>query len=207
LSKYEVLPQNTTVLGEIKTKGNFFTSERFRVNQSIVLIKEGAKQLNANAVKIEQIKFPGPFNSKSYDITALALRIDHVTSQIFKTVSETNNKNSRYIKLYRPNILFGSGISYPVYINNAFVCGLDNDNKITIEISDEIREIYLQIESYGNLYKVPIIFNKSSITHVKCLVSIDGSPKVNLPDYEIGEKEYSIIKNTPSPPDTTFVDL
>lgn len=197
LGKNEPYPQNSTILGEIKTKGNFFTSDRFRVNQSIELIKKGAIQLNANAVKIEEIRFPGPFNSKSYDITALGLHIEQETKQRFDLVSEIDNKNNRHIKLYRPNILFGSGISYPIYINNAFVCGLDNDSRITIELLDEIEEFYLQIESYGNLYKVPLFFNNSSVIHIKCLVGIDGSPQVIMPEYNIGEKEYSKVKNTP----------
>lgn len=195
--KNEIMPENTSFLGKAETKGNFFTSDKFKVNESIELIKKGALQLNGNAVKIEEIKTPGPFKSKSYDVTAMVLQIEKIPIQSFKIVTETNNKDSRYLKLYRPKKVFGSGISYPIYINNAFVCGLDNDNKLTIELENETENSYLQIESYGKLYKVPLIFKDNSVIFIECSVSSDGSPKVTIPELNIGEKEYSEIKNTP----------
>jgi hypothetical protein len=195
--KNEIMPENTSFLGKVETKGNFFTSDKFKVNESIELIKKGALQLNGNAVKIEEIKSPGPFKSKSYDITAMVLQIEKLPIQSFKVVTETNNKNSRYLKLYRPNRVFGSGISYPIYIYNSFVCGLDNDHKITIELENGDAKSYLQIESYGKFYKVPLIFKDNSVIYVECSVSSDGSPKVTIPELNVGEKEYSEIKNTP----------
>jgi hypothetical protein len=195
--KNEIMPENTSFLGKIETKGNFFTSDKFKVNESIELIKKGALQLNGNAVKIEEIKFPGPFKSKSYDITAIVLRIEKIPIQSFKVVTETNNKDSRYLKLYRPNKVFGSGISYPIYINNSFVCGLDNNNKIAIELENDVEDFHLQIESYGKLYKVPLIFKDNSVLFIQCSVNGDGSPNVTIPEVNVGEKEYSEIKNTP----------
>jgi hypothetical protein len=195
--KNEIMPENTSFLGKVETKGNFFTSDKFKVNESIELIKKGALQLNGNAVKIEEIKPPGPFKSKSYDITAMVLQIEKIPIQSFKVVTETNNKNSRYLKLYRQKTVFGSGISYPIYINNDFVCGLDNDNKITIELENDTEKSYLQIESYGKLFKVPLIFKDNSVIFIECSVSSDGSPKVTIPEVNVGEKGYSEIKNTP----------
>ncbi len=195
--KNEIMPENTSFLGKVETKGNFFTSDKFKVNESIELIKKGALQLNGNAVKIEEIKSPGPFKSKSYDITAMVLQIEKLPVQCFKVVTESNNKNSRYIRLYRPKRVFGSGISYPIYINNSFVSGLDNDNKITIELENGDEKSYLQIESYGKFYKVPLIFRDNSVIYLECSVSSDGSPKVTIPEINVGEKEYSEIKNTP----------
>jgi hypothetical protein len=195
--KNEIVPENTSFLGKVETKGNFFTSGKFKVNESIELIKKGALQLNGNAVKIEEIRSPGPFKSKSYDITAMVLQIEKNPVQSFRVVPGTNNKDSEYLKLYRPKRVFGSGISYPVYINNAFVCGLDNGKKITIELENGAEESFLQIESYGKLYKVPLIFKNDSVIFVECTVSSDGSPKVRIPDSDAGEKEYSEIKNTP----------
>jgi hypothetical protein len=191
------MPENTSFLGKVETKGNFFTSDKFKVNESIELIKKGALQLNGNAVKIEEIKSPGPFKSKSYDIIAMVLQIEKLPVQCFKFVTESNNKNSRYIRLYRPKRVFGSGISYPIYINNSFVSGLDNDNKITIELENGDEKSYLQIESYGKFYKVPLIFRDNSVIYLECSVSSDGSPKVTIPEINVGEKEYSEIKNTP----------
>ncbi len=195
--KNEIMPENTAFLGKVETKGNFFTSDKFKVNESLELIKDGALQLNGNAVKIEEIRSPGPFKSKSYDITAMVLQIEQKPIQRFRIVTETNNKDSKYIKLYRPKKVFGSGISYPIYINNVFVSGLDNDNKIAIELENKTENSYLQIESYGKLYKVPLIFKDNSVIYIKCSVSSDGSPKVTIPEFNIGEKEYSEIKNTP----------
>ncbi len=195
--KNEIMPENTSFLGKVETKGNFFTSDKFKVNESIELIKKGALQLNGNAVKIEEIKSPGPFKSKSYDIIAMVLQIEKLPVQCFKFVTESNNKNSRYIRLYRPKRVFGSGISYPIYINNSFVSGLDNDNKITIELENGDEKSYLQIESYGKFYKVPLIFRDNSVIYLECSVSSDGSPKVTIPEINVGEKEYSEIKNTP----------
>ncbi len=193
--KNEIMPENTAFLGKVETKGNFFTSDKFKVKESIELIKEGALQLNGNAVKIEEIRPPGPFKTKSYDITALVLQLEKLPIQSFKVVTETNNKDSRYIKLYRPKRVFGSGISYPIYINNAFVCGLDNDQKITIELENGNEKAYLQIESYGKLYKVPLVYKNNSVIFVECSVSRDGSPKVTIPELNAGEKDYSEIKN------------
>ncbi|MFZ4547713.1 MAG: hypothetical protein ACOYN4_09775 [Bacteroidales bacterium] len=193
----EIMPENTSFLGKVETKGNFFTSDKFKVNESIELIKKGALQLNGNAVKIEEIKTPGPFKSKSYDVTAMVLQIEKIPIQSFKVVTETNNKDSRYLKLYRPKKVFGSGISYPIYINNDFVCGLDNDNKIAIELENDAEKSYLQIESYGKLFKFPLIFKDNSVIFIECSVSSDGSPKVTIPEANVGEKEYSEIKNTP----------
>jgi len=195
--KNEIMPENTSLLGKLETKGNFFTSDKFKVNESIELIKKGALQLNGNAVRIEEIKFPGPFKSKSYDITAMVLQIEKLPIQCFKVVTETNNKDSKYIKFYRPERVLGSGISYPIYINNTFVCGLDNDHKIAIELEMGHDDYYLQIESYGKLYKVPILFKDNSVIYIECRASSDGSPKVVIPGSGAGEKAFSEIKNTP----------
>jgi hypothetical protein len=195
--KNEIMPENTSLLGKVETKGNFFTSAKFKVNESIELIKKGALQLNGNAVKIEEIKFPGPFKSKSYDITAMVLHIEKLPIQYFNVVTETNNKDSKYIKLYRPKRVLGSGISYPIYINNMFVCGLDNDHKIAIELEKCDENSCLHIESYGKLYKVPILFRDNSVIYFECSVSSDGSPRVTIPESGAGEKAFSEIKNTP----------
>jgi hypothetical protein len=75
------------------------------------------------------------------------------------------------------------------------VCGLDNDQKITIELENGNEKAYLQIESYGKLYKVPLVYKNNSVIFVECSVSRDGSPKVTIPELNAGEKDYSEIKN------------
>ena len=88
-------------------------------------------------------------------------------------------------------------MEYLKWKRNSFVSGLDNDNKITIELENGDEKSYLQIESYGKFYKVPLIFRDNSVIYLECSVSSDGSPKVTIPEINVGEKEYSEIKNTP----------
>ncbi len=194
--KNEDLPKGTKILGEIETKGNFFTSEKYKVNEAIELIKKGTEQLGGNAVRIEEIKFPGPFKSKSYDIVAVVLLIKELPKRNFEIVTESYDKEGVFVKLYRPNILFGSGLSYPVYLNNSFIGGLDNYSKFTIILKDSTDNYYLHLESYGELYKVPIII-KDNVLYIKCVVSINGRPKIDFPEKTKGEKKFEKIKNTP----------
>lgn len=190
------IPQNTKILEKIQTKGNFFSSMKFRVNESIELLKIRAKQLGGNAVRIEKIDFPGPFKSKSYDIIADVLLIEEQPKRYFEIVKGSLNDKSIYINLYRPNILFGSGLSYPVYLNDYFIGGLDNNSKLTIRFKEKIENLYFQIEAYGKLYKVPLIFDTDEL-YVKCKVSKDGSPKIEFQEISRGKKELGKINNAP----------
>ena len=73
-----VIPDSSIVVGEFKTRGNFFTSMDYRVNQSLDLVKKATNNLNCNAIRIDEIKFPSPFRSKSYDIKGKILLLKKV---------------------------------------------------------------------------------------------------------------------------------
>jgi len=191
------IPPKTKILGKIETKGNFFTSmEDYRVNESMALIKMGAKELGGNAVKIEKITFPGPFKSKSYDIIAEVLLIEEQPKDEHEVIYDSIINSADCINLYRTNNLFGSGISYPVYINNCFIGGLDNNSKFTIILKNKSKNTHLQIESYGELYTVPII-STTDVLYLKCIVRNDGSPKIKIKEKTKGKKEFEGVKKTP----------
>ena len=193
----EEIPGGARYIGEVETKGNFFSTMNVRVNESIELLKTGAAQMNGNALVTEEIAFPGPFKSKSYDIRAKVYNIKDLPDKSYNLVTETTDNGMRYVKLYRPKNTFGSGLSYPVYLNEQFVLGLDNNRKVVIELGSARENNYLEFESYGELYKVPILFENNSTIYVECKVSKDGSPKVEFPDIEKGEKEFSKVKYAP----------
>jgi hypothetical protein len=77
------------------------------------------------------------------------------------------------------------------------VIGLDNDRKITLELDDTRESHILEIESYGELHEVPVLFNGDSTIYIECGISKDGSPKVKFLDKSEGEKKFSKVKYAP----------
>jgi hypothetical protein len=192
--KNMVLLKSSIVVANFETKGNFFTSGKFRVNESMNIVKKGITDLNYNALKIEDIEFPGPFKSKSYDIKGQILMLDNCPTAKGQLAKQAEDPNKKYIKLYRLNKIFGSGISFPIYLNEHLLCGLDNNNKITIEIFDSETNTNLQIESYGERFAIPVDFKTKNIIYIKCDVNETGRPKTNIESKEIGEQNFDKIK-------------
>lgn len=192
--KNETVPDSSIVVAEFRTKGNFFTSMNFRVNQSINLIQKGITDLNYSVIKIEEIKFPGPFKSKSYDIKGEILLLKKCPIVKGRLVNEITDVSKKYVKLYRPNRLFGSGISFPIYLNEQFLCGLDNDSKRIIEIDSE-SNINLQVESYGERFTIPLDFYSNDQIFIRCDVNDIGRPKTTFENNELGNKNFNKIKN------------
>lgn len=192
-----IIPDSSIVVGEFKTRGNFFTSMDYRVNQSLDLVKKATNNLNCNAIRIDEIKFPGPFRSKSFDIKGKILLLKKVPKYYGYPVKNTNDKNKRYIKIYRPNKIFGSGISFPVFLNEQFLFAIDNDSKSIIELSKDLKNINIEIESYNERFNVQIDNKFSGTIYIKCEVDGGGNPKVKIEETDIGEETFNEIKNMP----------
>lgn len=172
------LPDDSKIIAQIKTKGNMFTSMDYRTDEVVSLIKKAATKLEANAVRINKINFPiSPFTSKSYDMEAELLLVENIPNNDFKLTNDTTSQEGWFIYLYRPNRVLGSGISYPVYLNSFFLGGLDNNDRIIIKLNEKLADGYIELEAYGELYKIPIIMKTDKLV-LKCKVGNNGKPKV-----------------------------
>lgn len=186
----ELLPDSTKVLADFKTKGFLFQFKKYGVNESMDLIAEKSSELNYNAIRIERIDFPGLLKSKSYDIKGEFLFLNECPDEKYRLVDEATDENKNYIKLYRQNRAYGSGISYPIFFNEHFICGLDNNKKIIIEVPSSEDENKLQIESYGKRFTIPIDFKKSNVVYINCRVGDAAFPKIKFEEEEIGKKKF-----------------
>ncbi len=177
--KNQDLLNDYELIGTIKMQGNLFTS-KYRTDQSINLLKKGANYLGGNAIKIINIQFPkGPFYSQSYDIEADVFKITQIPDSIFEFATDTTKKEGIVINLYRPNKVFGSAVSYPVYINNYYVGGLENKEKMILILKDKSKKYFLELESYNELYKIPIIF-RENVINIRCTVGMNAIPKIQI---------------------------
>ena len=192
----EPVPEGARFIDNIQTSGNFFSKMDIRVNESVNILKAGADQLNGNIIVIQDIAFPGPFKSKSYDIRA-QVYISEVAPRKNFVLAKSISAEKNYIMLFRDKRTFGSGLSFPVYLNDQFVGGLDNGRKYCIELDKDIGDIDLEIESYGELYKIPILFKGSSVIYIDCGINKDGSPNVQFPEELDGKKQYEKVKYAP----------
>jgi len=182
--KNEILLDSTITIADFQTKGHFFTAAKYRVNKSLELVKNENFEFEYNAIQIENIEFPGPFKSKSYDISGKLLMTKECPTPKSRLVNQMNSKDKNYIVVYRKNRVFGSGISFPIFFNEHFMCGLNNDSKIIIELSEEENDKELQIESYGERFIFPIEFNQQNVVYVRCVVNQIGRPEIVIENQE-----------------------
>ncbi len=138
--KFEKVPADAIFICEIYTRGNFFSKAKYRLDESIDLLKEKAIDVGGNALQISKIYYPSPFGSKSYDIKAKVFYLSSPPKKCFIIVSEKYipKIGNTILKISRNNQIYGSGNSYPLYLNGEFVCSLDVGESIKIELSSRI---------------------------------------------------------------------
>lgn len=179
-SKNSSLPKSYKIISRIHTKGNFFKD--YNVDRSMNLIKGGVCSLGGNAAKIIDIIDPSLTGSKSYDIVADVLYLDNEPNFNYSIVDNeaTIDNQFCYLKIRRPGRIFGGAESYPLYIGNDYVCSINNNSLVTIQITDWENSKNIHLEFMTKSYPIKINFQKGLINYINCTVQFNGEPNIKI---------------------------
>lgn len=181
--KYELIPSDAIIIGQIFSEGGFFTKMEYKVDESLELLREKAIEMGGNSLQIVEIHTPTPFGSKSYDIKANVLRLSSNPSRGFillKSNSFSKTEGS-IISISRKNKVYGSGNSYPLYLNREFVCSLDAGDKIIIKLLNKLSTALIELELQNNLYPVTVQMNPNKSIDLDVKIGSHGIPKYYSP--------------------------
>jgi len=183
--KYELVPDDAIIIGEIFSEGGFFTKMEFRVDESLELLQEKASEMRGNSLQIVDIHTPTPLGSKSYDIRAKVLLLSSEPSRGFLLLKPTTfpKREDSIINISRKNMVYGSGNSYPLYLNREFVCSLDAGDKISIKLLNELSSNLIELEFIGNLYPLNIDLNQNKNINLEVKIGLHGIPKYHFVYY------------------------
>ena len=177
--KYELVPGDAKIVGQIFSEGGFFTKMEYRVDESLELLQEKATEMGGNSLQIVDIYTPTPLGSKSYDIRANVLRLSSKPSRGFILLkANTYSKTETHIiSISRKNKVYGSGNSYPLYINREFVCSLDAGDQIIIKPLNESSSALIELEFQNNLYPISVQFDQAKSINLEVKIGLHGIPK------------------------------
>jgi hypothetical protein len=180
--KFEAVPDDAKIIGKVLTEGGFFTKMEYRVDESLKMLQAKATEMGGNSLQIVDIHTPSPFGSKSYDIRANVLRLSSKPDRGFELlkVNTCPKAEAPIISISRKNKVYGSGNSYPLYINREFVCSIDAGDQINVMLLNESSSALIELEFLNNLYPVTVQLDQTKATNLEVKIGLHGIPKFHF---------------------------
>jgi hypothetical protein len=171
-------PQKPNLIGKVRTKGNFFSD--FSLEKSIEVIRKSTCFYEGNALRIIKIKEPSIVGSKSYDIEAEVIRLDSFPERKAELLCKDFkfDTTAYYINIKRSNKILGSAGCYPLYIDNEFICSIENGKEYKIRLKNT--ESQFQIEFLNEVFSFQFPFKKGKIENLEFKFGLSGKPILSL---------------------------
>lgn len=186
------VPDNAEKLGTVKATDSGFT---INCNYDIIinLLKQEARKVGGNAIKIIKHKPPTSMGSSCHRITVEVLKIEDIE----KCVQANNVINEELLdvdyailNVYRYSGM-GSLVNYDLYLGDSVVCRVKNNFKTTIHIKkDGLNVLWAKTEKK---VEVPINIKFGKTYYLRCsnvMGIFSAIPCLELIDSKTGKIEF-----------------